>query len=228
MGELINGRFGGRDPDGVFVWPVGFGRVLPHSRDTATNGKPVPYRPDLSGEGVLWARPDASAPVDGGRGPRLGVQGSISRMALFHWGHVTHGWIVALDVAGRDVASRGVASRYVASRGDIGRLRSAAEDTLTEGLGEWWAPAVVGRGRGYGAAVALSTPEAARHTAEQLGVSTLLRVDDDVDVTIGWGDTAHVVTENLFVCDLDGHVLSALAAPATFRTIAVPAALGPR
>jgi len=126
---------------------------------------------------------------------------------------VNHGWVVAPDVVG--------------GAGDVGRLRSAADATVTEGLSEWWAPAVVGRGHRYAAGIAVSTHAAARRVAEQLGVSTLYWLDDDVDVRIGWDENSYVVTENLFVCDLDGTVRVGLAVPATFHSLGVDAVVLP-
>jgi hypothetical protein len=193
-------------PDWVFIWPVGFGRVIPGARDTAMNGKPVKYKPDASGNGVVWIRRGVAAPLQGDRGFRLRDQGAISRMGIFVWGYVTSGWIVARSAAHDE--------------GDLTRLRALADETVDQGLCDWWAPAMVGYPDTRREAIVVGTWEASRHVAEPLAIATLYHIDDDVDRKIGWGDGSYTVERNLFVCDVSGAVIAEFAAPATFQHMA--------
>jgi len=206
MGALMLSKAGPAVPDWVFIWPVGFGRVITGVRDTAMNGNPVKYKPDVSGNGLVWIRHGAAAPLQGERGFRLRAQGAIGRMSIFVWGYVTSGWIVSRNEAH--------------DAGDLTRLRALADETVDQGLCDSWAPAMVGYPDTRREAIVVGTWEASRHVAEPLEITTLYHVDDDVDRKIGWGDGSYTVERNLFVCDVSGAVIAECAAPATFQHMA--------
>lgn len=206
VSALMLTRAGSTVPNWVFIWPVGFGRLIPGVRDTAMNGNPVKYKPDVSGNGLLWIRSGAAPPLQGEPGFRLRAQGAIGRMSIFVWGYVTSGWIVSRSEA------------Y--DPGDITRLRALADETVDQGLCDWWAPAIVGYADTRREAIVVGTWEASRHVAEPLEITRLYHVDDDVHRKIGCGEGSYTVERNLFVCDISGAVIAEYAAPATFQHMA--------
>lgn len=193
------------EPDWVFVWPLGFGRVEPTEREVTMNGRRISYRPQVTGTGLLWQRPGATPPLADEPGLRLSSQRGLSRMALFHWGYVTLGWVV------------------VDPEGDIAvsdELRGLADEAFESGLTESWAPAAVGRGDARSGAVVVSTFAAARWIADQHGAHALYRLDGDTDTDLRSLFRGEAGVENLFVCDREeGDDLAGLVAPVTLQRL---------